>query len=189
MTRKTTAHGRKLARQKAQASRGYTEYVRALASPVGQTVAKGKTALMREKFEALMRTTAIRIYTADDGQPAQDLLATLGFTLGVGANIGLNIDAESPNARRMHAALRTVVQLSVDGGYWRHSQATILHEAIELAKEAFIAYPFDGADVFDAAEYLCSRIAQGTARMSDVAGAEIYNKIPDEAQPAGADSY
>ena len=148
----------------------------AAASPVGRAVAKAKTARDLADFDAYMRKISLKVYLTDDGEPCANLLASLAFALGVGAGVAVSLAPDEPETRRIHAAMRTVLQMSVDGGHWKANQAKILHEAAELAKTAFITWPHAGAEMFDAAAYLSNRVLTGTARMSDVAGAELYQK-------------
>ena len=179
MSRKLSVHGRKLARQeRVRAGSAPTQLSPALCSPVGQATANHLAARQLVEFDAYMRTISLKVYLTDEGEPAAQLLASLAFALSMGANIGLNLAPDCANTKRMHAALRTVVQLSVDGGCWNAAQARVLHEAAELAKDAFLAHPRDGIDVYDSAVYLSSRVARGTARLSDVAGSEVYKAPP-----------
>ena len=146
------------------------------ASPVGRAVARAQAGKSLAEFDAYMRKISLKVYLADDGEHNPHLLASLAFALGVGAGVAVHLAPDEPETRRIHAALRTVVQMSVNGGHWNASQAKILHEAAELAKVAFTTYPHAGAEIFEAASYLSNRVLTGTARMSDVAGAELYQK-------------
>ena len=151
------------------------------ASPVGRAVARAKTSRDLADFDAYMRKISLKVYLTDDGEHSPHLLASLAFALGVGAGVAVSLAPDEPETRRIHAALRTVVQLSVNGGHWKANQAKILHEAAELAKTVFITWPHAGAEMFDAAAYLSNRVLTGTARMSDVAGSEIYVKQKETA--------
>lgn len=151
----------------------------AAASPVGRAVAKANAAKTLAEFDAYVRKINLLVYLTDDGAPCADLLARLALALGVGAELGIQLEPNNPDSRRMHAALRAVVQMSVNGGKWQASQAKVLHEAAELAKTAFITYPHASAGLLKSAGDLSRRIRAGTARMSDVAGAEVYNKTKE----------
>lgn len=63
----------------------------------------------------------------------------------------------------------------LDNGRWQGAQAKRLHKASRMASEVFMERPMLGAQLFPAAFLLAERVRNGTARMSDVAGAEIYN--------------
>ncbi|MEC5213285.1 hypothetical protein RCH06_001831 [Polaromonas sp. CG_9.5] len=171
--KKTTAHGLKLKRQQAHARCGQASA--AHASPVGRAVMAKEEVDSVTELMTLMTADSVRIYLTEDGERDTKLLANLTLVLGVGAEVALAFAPHNPESRRLHAALRTVVQCSVNGGRWNSSQAKILHEAAQLATEVFLAQPVFGASIFPGAFELAEKVRNGTARMSDVAGAEIYN--------------
>ncbi|ABM37585.1 hypothetical protein [Polaromonas naphthalenivorans] len=172
--RKTTTHGRKLKRLQAHAQPG--QAIAAHASPVGRAV------IAREEIDSVtelmtyMTSVSTRIYFTLDGERDPKLLANLALVLGVGAEVALALVPHHPEAKRLHAALRTVLQFSVDGGRWQSSQAKILHEAAQLATEVFLERSTLGTLFFPGAFELAEKVRNGTARMSDVAGAEVYNQ-------------
>ena len=98
---------------------------RAENSPVGIAVAKAN-------MRRIMVDIGIHIFMKDDGEPAAKLLAHLGWMLAIGAQVQVRIDVAA--AKPLHAALRTVLQLSVAGNRWSAAQAPYLHHAAELAK-------------------------------------------------------
>ena len=171
--KKTTAHGRKLKRLQAHAQPA--RCLAAHASPVGRAV------IAKEELDsvaALMTSVtgiSTRVYFTQDGECDRLLLSHLALVLGVGAEVALALAKHHPESKRLHAAVRTVVQMSVDGGRWNSTQAKILHEAAQLATEAFLAQPPLGARAFPGVFELAEKVKNGTARMSDVAGPEIYN--------------
>ena len=122
-----------------------------------------------------MTCVNVRIYLTADGERDTKLLSHLALVLGVGAEVAMALMPRHPETKRLHAALRTVMQFSVDDGRWQSSQAKILHEAAKLATEIFLERPILSTHVFPGAFELAEKVRNGTARMSDVAGAEIYN--------------
>jgi len=140
---------------------------RAENSPVGIAVAKAN-------MRRIMVDIGIHIFMKDDGEPAAKLLAHLGWMLAIGAQVQVRIDVAA--AKPLHAALRTVLQLSVAGNRWSAAQAPYLHHAAELAKAVMLAHPIQGLEVQRDAEFISYHIGHGTATMDMVAGAEIYNQ-------------
>ncbi|MDH6185321.1 hypothetical protein [Polaromonas sp. CG_23.6] len=171
--RKTTAHGRKL--QRLQAHALASRFNSAHASPVGRAVIAKEEVDCVAALMTRMTSVSTRIYFTQDGERDTRLLSHLALVLGVGAETALALALHHPDSKRLHAALRTVVQFSVDGGRWRSSQAKILHEAAQLATEVFLAQPVFGTRAFPGAFELADKVRNGTARMTDVAGPEIYN--------------
>jgi len=172
--RKTTTHGRKLRRIGLSAAQA--EAVRIAQSPLTKAVTAQQIAQCIAMTDDHLLRISTRAYLADDGERDVEMLAVLAVLLGIGAEIGINVDEDAPQTRRMHAALRTVLQMSVDGGRWRASQAKVLHEAAALATAAFKAHPLIGFAHFRGAQELGDKILLGTARMSHVVGAEVYKK-------------
>lgn len=171
--KKTTAHGRKLKRLQGHAQPA--RFVAAHASPVGRAViAKEELDSVAELMTSVTGIST-RVYFTVHGECDRLLLSHLVLVLGVGAEVALALAKHHPESKRLHAAVRTVVQMSVDGGRWNSTQAKILHEAAQLATEAFLAQPTLGARAFPGVFELAAKVKNGTARMSDVAGPEIYN--------------
>lgn len=171
--KKTTAHGRKL--QRLQAQTQIAGYMAAHASPVGRAVIAKEEVDSVTALMTCMTSVSTRVYFTQEGEQDTRLLSHLALVLGVGAEVALALAKHHPESKRLHAALRTVVQMSVDGGRWNSSQAKILHEAAQLATEVFLTQPAHGARTFPSVFELAKKVRHGTARMSDVAGAEIYN--------------
>ena len=131
------------------------------------------TAVAKAQMASHMTTVGISIFITADGEPARDLLAHLGWIVGIGAEIAAAVAPGLAQAKRLHAALRTIVQLSVEGE-WRAAQAGVLADAATEASELLIAHPHIGVDQNASGDCIASRIRDGAARLSDVAGAEIY---------------
>ncbi|ATA57233.1 hypothetical protein CKY39_31410 [Variovorax boronicumulans] len=112
-----------------------------------------------------------------DAEPARDLLAHLGWVIGIGAEIAAVVAPGLAQAKRLHAALRTVVQLSIDNA-WQAAQAGVLSDAATEAKDLLVAHAGIGFDLIPSGDYIAARIRDGVASLSDVAGAEIYSTDP-----------
>lgn len=144
-----------------------------LINPVAKAVAKQG---MRKHLSDI----AIRAYMTEDGQSDRELLSMLAFVIGLGAEVALALPEKLDTAKQMHAALRDLVSMSVDGGRWRANQATRLHDLALQACALAIDYVDIAMPRYGGAVYLADRIKIGVAAMSDVAGAEIYQ---DQAKP------
>jgi hypothetical protein len=171
--KKTTSHGRKL--QRLQAHALPVRFNPAHASPVGRAVIAKEEVDCVTELMTCMTSISTRVYFTQEGEQDTRLLTHLTLVLGVGAEVALAMAKHHPESKRLHAALRTVVQMSVDGGRWNSSQAKILHEAAQLATEVFLTQPAHGARTFPGVFELAEKVRHGTARISDVAGPEIYN--------------
>lgn len=136
-------------------------------SPVG-------VAVSREEMRRHMIDFGVSVFMRDDGEPAGDLWPHLAWLLAMGSEIAAQQDVGSALTRRLHAALRTVVQLSATGGQWQASQAGVLHAAAVDAQALVSANPIQPTQRRDDAEWLASRVQAGMATLADVAGPEIY---------------
>lgn len=131
------------------------------------------TAVANARMASHMTTVSIAVYMTADGEPARDLLSHLGWVIGIGAEIAAAVAPGHPQAKRLHAALRTVVQLSTDNA-WQAAQAGVLADAANEASALLIAHPGIGVEQISSGDYIAARIRDGVARLTDVAGAEIY---------------
>lgn len=150
----------------------------AFAHPVGHAVAK-------QQMAQHMTTIGLEIYLADDGTPQRELLAHLGWMLGIGVEVAAATAPGSPEARALHAALRTIVQLSADDA-WQNAQAPVLHDAAEASKALLIAHSALAFQFMSGADWIAARIRAGTASLADVAGAELYAKPTTNPTPEAA---
>lgn len=132
------------------------------------------TAVAKAQMASHMTTVSIAIYMTADREPARDLLAHLGWVIGIGAEIAAVVAPGMAQAKRLHAALRTVVQLSTDNA-WQAAQAGVLSDAATEAKDLLIAHAGIGFELIPSGDYIAARIRDGIASLGDVAGAEIYS--------------
>lgn len=136
-------------------------------SPVG-------VAVSREQMRRHMIDFGVSVFMRDDGEPAGDLWPHLAWVLAMGSEIAAGREFGSPLAKRLHAALRTVIQLSASGGAWQASQAGVLHAAAVEAQALVSANHIQPIQRRDDAEWLASRVQAGVATLADVADSEIY---------------
>lgn len=144
-------------------------------NPVARAVAKKAMADALTEMHRHLTRISVKAYLTEDGEVAPALLGDLALMLGIGAEIGLNREPHTPETRRMHAALRTVLHMSTNGRRWQAAQARVLHEAAALAAQAFETHPAVGVARLPSASELAEAVRLGTARMNAVAGPEIYN--------------
>lgn len=135
------------------------------------------TAVALQQMGRHMTVVSISVFMAEDGAPARDLLSHLCWMLAIGAEISAQLTPGTAQAKRLHAALRSVVQMGIDDA-WQSSQAPAIDTAANEAKALLIAHPTAGLALIPSADWLSSRIRDGVARLSDVAGAEIYSPQP-----------
>lgn len=77
-------------------------------------------------------------------------------------------------ARRLHGALRTVLQMAEAGAIWQAAHAGLMADAANAAKDLAINHADLAMRLTPDADWIAARIRAGVARVSDVAGAEVY---------------
>lgn len=142
------------------------------------------TAIAKQQMDRHMTTISIAIYLMADGEPPRDLLAHLGWMIGIGAEIAALLTPGTAAARRLHAALRTVVAMG-EADAWQAAQAPMLSDAANEAKALMVRYPDHGMRLIPGADWIAAQIRDGSARLDHVAGAELY-ATPSSIQSAGA---
>lgn len=144
--------------------------VRAKSSPV-------KAALELAVVRDSMKSLAIRVYMTADGEVDRDLLSQLVFLIGMGAEVASNVPDLAARAKALHAALRTLLGMSVAGGHWQEGQARLMNGFAKEGAEIALRHPGIANQVKGSAVHLAARIARGVATMNDVAGVEIYRGV------------
>ncbi len=136
-------------------------------NPIARAVAK-------RRMGSLLADIAIKAHLTADGQVDRDLIANLAFIIGLGAEVSVRLDNDLDRTKRLHAALRTLLAMSVDGGRWQAAQTSRLYGLAKEGQALAIDHVILGMQAHPAASALSARIAEGVATMADVAGAEVY---------------
>lgn len=141
-------------------------------------------AVAREQMRRHMLDFSISLFMRDDGADARDLFPHLAWVLTIGSEIATEQAFGSPLAKRLHAALRAVIDMSAKGNRWNAAQAPVLQAATAEAQALLSANPVQPVPRRDDAEWLASRVQAGIATLADVAGPEIYGaQTHEKARP------
>ena len=103
-------------------------------------------------------------------------LASMAYVLALGAEVAVHLDKQSNQARRLHGALRSVLQMVQEGGKWREPFAYPISEALQAASQLCKQQPVLGLRFNPGAIELSEAIKAGRADLSAIAGAEIYQE-------------
>lgn len=146
----------------------------ARAAKVHQPTAR-KVALAEMK-DALIESqiTLFGMADGDDSDKAVKLLSHLAWLLAIGVQLAQRKDLCSVESRRLHGALRQVVDLCLQGYRWRTQFAPMFETAAAdchrlMLEDEALALRFQPD-----ADYICARIKMRAVAATDVAGAEIY---------------
>lgn len=138
-------------------------------------------AIAANKVTKQVREIRTRIYALQEGADARTLLTALGWLVSVGAEIAHATKPGSPTARRLHGALRQLVQMAAGGGRWQTAMAAPFYDAAVDAQTLLLRHPDIGLVMAPGATHLSTLIETGKATLANVAGAELY-----QPEPAGA---
>lgn len=141
-------------------------------------------AIAANRMRNHLRTVGIELFMTGDGDSATGLLSHLGWIVGIGAEIAVQTAPGSEIARRQHMVLRNLVHMAADGCTWRAALAEPVWAAALEANDLMVKHPTVGVAVAPGADELAERIRSGLARMSDIAGAEIYAQTRQTGQAA-----
>lgn len=128
-----------------------------------------------------VRQIRTRVLGMQDGDDAVQLLTALGWLVGIGAEIANAANPGSPTARRLHGAVRQIVQMSAAGGRWDSQMANAMYDAAVDSHTLMLRHPDIGLVMTPGANHLSHLIETGQATLDNVAGAELY-----QPEPAGA---
>lgn len=109
-----------------------------------------------------------------DGDVFIEQLANMAYVIALGAEIAVHLDKQSPAARSLHGALRSILQMVQDGGRWCRAFSLPVSDALEQSNALCKAHPDLGLSFNPGAIELSDAIRTGRADMSAIAGAEIY---------------
>lgn len=134
-----------------------------------------------EELRSALIEVQLHLYGLPDGDrspQALHLLSHLAWLIGMGAELAHALNPGGPEARRLHGALRQVLDLCLMGrGYtWRSEFAPVLERAAMDSHALLLARPELAVQMIPGANYLSNRVRSRSLTADDVAGAEIYRE-------------
>lgn len=165
---------------------------RALRLAVDRARRRAQAQRERELHEAMadMRSALVEVQLTMFGLPDGDrtdravhLLSHPAWLIGMGAELAHAMAPAGSDARRLHGALRQVVDLCLRGYAWRTEYAPALERAAADSHALLLAQPEQAIALMPGAQYLSDRVRSRTVTRADVAGAELYAAGP-ETQPS-----
>jgi hypothetical protein len=112
--KKTTAHGRRMKRDKATEGKRKAE----------------------SDFQSQLTTTRLRLHLMEDGEDATELLAALAVVIGTPCEAAARCGIREPWVRQLHGTLKTITSLCLEGYKWRTEYTQALDRAIEISEES-----------------------------------------------------
>ena len=138
---------------------------RAMASPVARAIARSEL----HALQAHMAVMGERCLQAPHESEQRELLASLAFMIGVGAEVAAVIPVLGDNRAGLHQALEEVVRMACDGCKWSAPWAAQLHLAMEVAAEVMMDDVILAMRVIPGAKDLAEDIMTGRIRPDAIA--------------------
>lgn len=138
---------------------------RALANPVARAIAKRELMAL----QAQMAEMGSRCLQVAHESEQRELLASLAFMIGVGAEVAAVIPVLGDNRAGLHQALEEVVRMACDGCKWSAPWAAQLHLALEISAEVMMDDTILAMRVIPGAKDLAEDIMAGRIRPDAIA--------------------
>lgn len=158
---------------------------RALASPVARAIAKREL----QALHAQMTEIGIRCLQVAHASEQRELLASLAFMIGVGAEVAAVVPVLGDNRAGLHQALEEVVRMACDGCRWSAPWAAHLHLAMEVSAEVMMDDAVMAMRVMPGARELADDIITGRIRPDAITPLDLpdhYRNDSCECLQAGA---
>jgi len=102
-------------------------------SPIEIALRKARA---EDEFRSQVITTRIKLFQAEEGEDATELLSCLAVVIGTPCEAGARQYGHTePWVRQLHGALRTIQHMCLGGYTWQPQYAHALNRAIEIATE------------------------------------------------------
>lgn len=142
---------------------------RALASPVARAIAKRELLALHAQMAAI----GDRCLQVAHESEQRELLASLAFMIGVGAEVAAVVPVLGDNRAGLHQALEEVVRMACDGCRWSGPWAAHLHLAMEVSAEVMMDDKVLAMRVIPGARALANDITTGRIRPDAIAPLEL----------------
>ncbi|MDA8455292.1 hypothetical protein M4R22_11020 [Acidovorax sp. GBBC 3334] len=142
---------------------------RALSSPVARAIAKREL----HALHAQMAAIGDRCLQVAHESEQRELLASLAFMIGVGAEVAAVVPVLGDNRAGLHQALEEVVRMACDGCRWSTHWAAHLHLAMEVSAEVMMDDTVLAMRVIPGARALAADITAGRIKPDAIAPLEL----------------
>ena len=133
---------------------------RALRSPVARAIAKREI----QELHRQVQEVALVCLAVEHGTEQRELLASLAFMIGIGAEVAAVVTVQGDNRAGLHQSLAEVLRMACDGGRWDESWAAQLHLALEVSAELMMDNTHHAALVLPGARGLAADVKAGRIR-------------------------
>lgn len=142
--------------------------------------------IARKRIESGLLDMQLNLYAVEDGAEDLEVLASVAWYIGLGAQVAAVLDVHSPLTRRLHSALRNVVAMCTAGYRWQAALTPLVDAALSDAKAVLVDNPDTAQPWLPIAEALRQRVLHRAIRADDIAGAELYRDAAPSAATKGS---
>ena len=139
--------------------------------------------MVRKNMQPDLLELGLHCVMTDHGSQQAEMLASLAYLLGIGAEIARAIPVAGKNRPGLHQALAAVVDMAVDGHRWDASWGAQLSHAVEISIDLFCSYRMLGNHFEPGARQLSQSVKAGTVKADAIAPLNFPNG-KDSAQTA-----
>lgn len=154
---------------------------RAMKNGLYRKAAPVEALMVRQNMQADVVNLGLHSMMADHHSTQPDLLASLAYLIGMGAEIARAIPVAGSNRPGLHQALAAVVQMAVDDHRWDAGWGKQLSLAVDISIDLFCNYRNLARQFEPGARLLSEEVKAGTVR------ADAIKPLP--AQPADEAEY
>ena len=140
-----------------------------MASPVARAIARSEL----HALQAHMAVMGERCLQAPHESEQRELLASLAFMIGVGAEVAAVVPVLGDNRAGLHQALEEVVRMACDGCRWSAPWAAHLNLAMEVSAEVMMDDTVLAMRVIPGARALAADITAGCIKPDAIAPLEM----------------
>lgn len=126
-------------------------------------------ALARESLRKTVQRAQIQALMMEEGEDCRLLLVDYATIVGTSCEAGAMLHGREPWVRQLHGALRTIIDLCLDGYRWRRDVAMALQHALEVANVQLFKLPNQQLTIaFQSAMELATRIKHQAIQGNEV---------------------
>ena len=141
--------------------------------------------MSRKALSREMLDLGLGCMLADDGSEQAEMLGTLAYLIGQGAEVAGTIPVAGQDRPGLHQALQAVIDMACDGHRWDKAWAAQLCRATEISIDLFCSYKHLAQRCEPAVRHLSEEVKAGTVRR-DVLKPINYPNGNEAPQPADA---
>lgn len=129
-----------MAKANAKRAQRQPTHSRAMKNGIYRKASPIEALMVRQSMQADVVNLGLHCMMTDHSSEQPEMLASLSYLIGIGAEIARAIPVAGDNRPGLHQALATVVDMAVDGHRWDSSWGAQLSLAADISIDLFCSY-------------------------------------------------